>query len=119
MNVQHGTLGYGSRKFIGRSGGNHCRWHAVHQRFDFDFFILRYFSFFILLLLPSSYISLTTFHHEMIPTQLVINLLAQREGIPFPAFVEAMLMEISFEVIMERDHQCDLTDTVHGYISEG
>ncbi|MBW5445133.1 spore germination protein [Cohnella sp. CFH 77786] len=74
-----------------------------YQRFDFGFFmrIIRYFSFFVTLLLPSSYIALTTFHHEMIPTVLVINLLAQREGIPFPAFFEAMLMEAAFEIMRE------------------
>lgn len=74
-----------------------------YQRYDFAVFMraIRYCSFFILLLLPSSFIALTTFHHEMIPTTLVINLLAQREGIPFPAFFEAMIMEVSFEIMRE------------------
>lgn len=74
-----------------------------YQRYDFAVFmrVIRYCSFFILLLLPSSFLALTTFHHEMIPTPLVINLLAQREGIPFPAFFEAMIMEISFEIMRE------------------
>ncbi|MFC5467266.1 spore germination protein [Cohnella suwonensis] len=74
-----------------------------YQRFYFAVFLrfVRYFSFFVLLLLPSSYIAVTTFHHEMIPTSLIINLLAQREGIPFPAYFEAMLMEISFEIMRE------------------
>lgn len=74
-----------------------------YQRYDFAVFmrVIRYCSFFILLLLPSSFIALTTFHHEMIPTTLVINLLAQREGVPFPAFFEAMIMEISFEIMRE------------------
>ncbi len=74
-----------------------------YLRFHFAVFmrIVRYASFFILLLLPSIYIAVTTFHHEMIPTILVINLLAQREGIPFPAFFEALLMEVSFEIMRE------------------
>ncbi|WP_373229617.1 spore germination protein [Cohnella sp.] len=74
-----------------------------YQRYDFAVFmrVIRYFSFFVLLLLPSSFIALTTFHHEMIPTTLIINLLAQREGVPFPAFFEAMMMEISFEIMRE------------------
>ncbi|MDF2607989.1 MAG: GerA spore germination protein [Bacillales bacterium] len=63
--------------------------------------ILRYFAFFIALLGPSVYIALTTFHAEMIPTQLLMSLAAQREGIPFPAFVEALIMEATFEVIRE------------------
>ena len=37
----------------------------------------------------------------MVPTLLLISLVAQREGVPFPAFVEAMLMEIVFEILRE------------------
>ena len=63
--------------------------------------IVRYLSFIILILGPSVYIALTTFHYEMVPTLLLISLVAQREGVPFPAFVEAMLMEIVFEILRE------------------
>jgi spore germination protein KA len=63
--------------------------------------LLRYLAFFIALLGPSVYIALTTFHQEMIPTQLLMSLAAQREGVPFPAFVEALIMEATFEVIRE------------------
>lgn len=37
----------------------------------------------------------------MIPTRLLISIYAQREGVPFPAFVEALIMEIAFEVLRE------------------
>lgn len=63
--------------------------------------ILRFFSFGISLLAPALFIAATTFHHEMIPTALLINLAAQREGVPFPAFIEALLMEITFEILRE------------------
>ncbi|OCT11602.1 spore gernimation protein KA [Paenibacillus pectinilyticus] len=63
--------------------------------------ILRYVSLFIALLGPAVYIAVTTFHQEMIPTTLLINIAAHREGIPFPAFVEAMLMEVTFEILRE------------------
>jgi len=62
---------------------------------------LRYIGFLIALLGPSLYIAIITFHQELIPTPLLISLAAQREGIPFPAFVEAMLMEITFEFLRE------------------
>lgn len=73
------------------------------QRFDIAILmrIVRYMSFVVLLLGPSIYIALTTYHYEMIPTTLLINLLAQRENVPFPAFVEAMLMECAFEILRE------------------
>jgi len=51
--------------------------------------------------LPSIYIAATTFHPEMIPPPLAIAIAAQREGVPFPALIEALLMEISFEFLRE------------------
>lgn len=63
--------------------------------------ILRYTAFMLALLVPSAYIAVTTFHQEMLPTTLLISLAAQREGVPFPAVVEALLMEITFEILRE------------------
>lgn len=74
-----------------------------YQRADIGSFlrILRFVAFFIGLLGPSLYIAITTFHQEMLPTQLLLSLIAQREGVPFPAFVEALLMELTFEILRE------------------
>ncbi|WP_159885311.1 spore germination protein [Paenibacillus puerhi] len=63
--------------------------------------LLRLLSFFIALIGPSAYIAITTFHQEMLPTELLISLASSREGIPFPAFVEALIMEIIFEILRE------------------
>ncbi|WP_018923636.1 spore germination protein [Salsuginibacillus kocurii] len=62
---------------------------------------LRYIFLFIALLLPSLYVAILTYHHEMVPTQLMISIAAAREPIPFPALVEAFVMEIIFEVLRE------------------
>lgn len=62
---------------------------------------IRFLSFFITLLAPSFYVAVTTYHQEMIPTNLVISLAAQRESVPFPAFVEAVLMELTYEILRE------------------
>lgn len=62
---------------------------------------LRFIGFAIALLAPSLYIAVTTFHQEMLPTPLLISLAAQREGVPFPAFVEAVMMELTFEILRE------------------
>ncbi|WP_047758606.1 spore germination protein, partial [Geobacillus sp. ZGt-1] len=62
---------------------------------------LRVLIFFLSLVAPSIYIAATTFHQEMIPTQLVIAIAAQREAVPFPAFVEALIMEVTFEILRE------------------
>jgi spore germination protein KA len=63
--------------------------------------LLRIMSFFIALLAPSMYIAATTFHQEMIPTPMAIAIAAQRENVPFPAFVEALIMEVTFEILRE------------------
>lgn len=62
---------------------------------------IRYFALGTALLLPSLYIAIITFHQEMIPTPLLISIAASREGVPFPALVEALLMEFAFEVLRE------------------
>ncbi|MFP3126205.1 spore germination protein [Ectobacillus funiculus] len=73
-----------------------------YQRSDLGLIrILRYLCFFLALLAPSLYIAITTFHQEMLPTHLLISLAAQREGVPFPAMVEAFLMEVTFEILRE------------------
>ncbi|MDT8716896.1 spore germination protein [Clostridium sp. 19966] len=53
------------------------------------------------LLLPSFYIAITNFHHEMIPTSLLLAIEASREKVPFPSVLEILLMELSFELIRE------------------
>ncbi|WNQ10406.1 spore germination protein [Paenibacillus aurantius] len=74
-----------------------------YQRADFAALLrlLRFLCFFIALLAPSLYIAITTFHQELLPTPLLIGLAGQREGVPFPAFVEALAMEITFEILRE------------------
>ncbi|MED4582422.1 spore germination protein [Brevibacillus choshinensis] len=62
---------------------------------------IRYLFVFISLLLPSVYIAITTFHPEMIPPKLLITIAASREIVPFPALIEAFIMEISFEALRE------------------
>jgi hypothetical protein len=62
---------------------------------------LRIIAFFIALTLPSIYVALSTFHPELIPSVLLLANLDTREGIPFPVFVEALIMEISFELLRE------------------
>jgi len=74
-----------------------------YERFDISSAIrlLRTIVFFISLVGPAVYIAATTFHQEMIPTKLAIIVAAQRESVPFPAFVEALIMEITFEILRE------------------
>lgn len=63
--------------------------------------LLRMMAFSIAVVGPSLYIAVTTFHQEMIPTTMAIAIAAQRESVPFPAFVEALIMEVAFEILRE------------------
>lgn len=55
----------------------------------------------ITLLLPGIYMAITSFHQEILPTELLFSILSARENVPFPIILELLLMEISFELIRE------------------
>lgn len=65
------------------------------------FRILRFTAFFVALLLPSLFVAAITYHQEMIPPPLYLTISSAREGVPFPAFIEALLLEITFEMLRE------------------
>ncbi|MBB6214165.1 spore germination protein KA [Anaerosolibacter carboniphilus] len=74
-----------------------------YNRYPWSTFVrlLRIIALIIAMLGPSVYVAITSFHQEMIPTSLLISIARSREGIPFPAFVEAVLMEATFEILRE------------------
>ncbi len=63
--------------------------------------MLRFIAYFIAAFAPAIYIALTTFHQELIPTPLLNTIAASREGTPFPAFVEALVMVFAYEILRE------------------
>ena len=63
--------------------------------------VIRGISFFITLLLPGLYIAITTYHGELIPSELLFSIVASRSTVPFVVIVEIGLMELSFEIIRE------------------
>ena len=56
---------------------------------------------FFTILLPGLYIAITSFHREIIPTELLYTILGSRQSVPFPTIFEILIMEISFEIIRE------------------
>lgn len=50
---------------------------------------------------PALYVAITSFHTSIIPTRLAYSIAASREGVPFPAFVEAIIMELFLALLME------------------
>lgn len=63
--------------------------------------ILRYILMSITLLLPAIYIVLVQFNQGMIPSELAISIASTEEGVPFPSFLQTILMVLAFEVLQE------------------
>ncbi|WP_426453154.1 spore germination protein [Paenibacillus sp. S-38] len=63
--------------------------------------LLRLIAAFIATFLPAIYIALVEYHHGMLPSKLAFSIAGAREGVPFPAVVEAFIMEITLELLRE------------------
>lgn len=63
--------------------------------------ILRMIGFLLSTLAPASFVAFHDYHKEVFPTELLISLAAAREGVPFPLFVEMIIMLTFFEWLRE------------------
>ncbi len=63
--------------------------------------IFRYLAYLISIFAPAAYLTALTYHPELIPTPLLFTLAASEEGLPFPLFVEMLLMLVVFEILRE------------------
>lgn len=63
--------------------------------------IIRLIAIFFALFLPGIYVAITSYHQELLPTELLFTIEAARKTVPFPTIFEILLMEISFELIRE------------------
>jgi spore germination protein KA len=53
------------------------------------------------LIFPSLYVALISFNPELIPTAFAVAVSGARSGVPFPAVIEVLVMEVSMEVLRE------------------
>jgi len=63
--------------------------------------LLRFLAMIISMTLPGLYIAVISFHLELLPTTLLLSIAAQHELVPYPALVEVLLMEVTFEILRE------------------
>ncbi|WP_144525516.1 spore germination protein [Bacillus pumilus] len=63
--------------------------------------MLRFTSIFLTLFLSAIYIALVSFHQGLLPTTLAITISSTRENVPFSPIVEALIMEITIELLRE------------------
>lgn len=63
--------------------------------------LVRWIAFALSLLLPGLYVAIVSYHVELLPTDILMSIIASREKVPFPTLVEIIIMEISLEIIRE------------------
>ncbi len=63
--------------------------------------LMRFMGFAVAVFLPALYIAVISFNYEVIPLQLLLSIGESRARVPFPPLVEALLMEITLEMMRE------------------
>lgn len=63
--------------------------------------LLRFVALIITLIFTALYVSVTTYHYEMIPENLLLTLTESRYKVPFPPIIEALFMETTIELLRE------------------
>lgn len=53
------------------------------------------------LVFPSLYVSLISFNPELLPTEFAVAVAGGRAGVPYPAVIEVLIIEISMEILRE------------------
>ncbi len=73
----------------------HRPYYAVFERW------LKYLAFFFTILLPGLYVAVGTFHPELFPEALLLNVTAAEQDVPFPLMLEALLIHFIYELMRE------------------
>jgi len=63
--------------------------------------VLRYVGAFLSLIIPAFYVGITTFHHEMLPTNLMLSIIRSKQEVSFTTFLEVLSLLIAFEILIE------------------
>ncbi|MGX1194654.1 spore germination protein [Metabacillus sp. SLBN-84] len=65
------------------------------------FRLVRLFAVFFSVISTAMYVGVLTYHYEMIPQNLLNPLVASRSGVPFPPIWEAIILELTIELLRE------------------
>lgn len=75
--------------------------YAQHPAFASFLRIIKYIAFVIAVLLPAVYVSLGTFHPEMLPPTLLKTVVEAERSTPFSLMMEALIIHFLFEIMRE------------------
>jgi len=62
---------------------------------------LRYISFFVSISIPAIFVSLCTFHIQLLPTPFMLTVTQQRNGVPFSSAAECLILIFMFAILKE------------------
>lgn len=63
--------------------------------------LVRLLAFTLSILISPLYLAFVTYNHSIVPASLALNITMGREGVPFPSFVEVLVMTLSITIIRE------------------
>jgi spore germination protein len=63
--------------------------------------LLRYFALLLSTTLPAWYVAITSYNPEILRVQLALSISSSRSGVPYPSFVEVVIMLILMEFLIE------------------
>ena len=63
--------------------------------------LLRWLSMLLSMLFPALLVAVSMYHQEMIPTKLLLSMIAAKQEVPFSTAVEVLAMLVAFELLME------------------
>lgn len=69
--------------------------------FVYSLYLLRIVGIMIAILLPGLYVALITINPEMLKVQLALSITESRQFVPYPAFIEIIIMLLLIELITE------------------
>ncbi|GGC98550.1 spore germination protein [Thalassobacillus devorans] len=83
-------------EFFSASDDYFLPWHLASA-----FRVIRLFAVIFSVLSTPLYVAILTYHHEMIPQDLLATIVSSRADIPFPPILEVIVLELTIELLRE------------------
>ncbi|MGP4059651.1 spore germination protein [Halobacillus sp. H74] len=83
-------------EFFGAADDYFLPWHLASA-----FRLIRLFAVIFSVLSTPLYVAILTYHHEMIPGELMATIVSSRSDIPFPPILEVIVLELTIELLRE------------------
>lgn len=74
---------------------------AQHAAVSTALSLVRSLAFVLALSLPAFYVAIAMYHQEMIPTKLLMSIIASKQDVPFSSALEVLGMLVAFELLQE------------------